>query len=80
MCNSWYQALNERRASVDSKSMSKRPRQVPTSVREGDVKGSLPKGAQYHALKGMSYTPSVRDLNRKARRKAKRDVKRMDWE
>ena len=60
--------------------MSKRRRHnVPTSIREGDVKGGLPKGAQYNALKGMGYRPSVRDENRKARKQARQNVKRQEW-
>ena len=66
---------------ADTNGMSKsRRHSTPTSIREGDVKGTLPKGAQYNALKGMGYRPSDRDENRKTRKQGKQDLKRMDWE
>lgn len=39
-------------------------------------KGSLPKGAQYRALVGMSYTPSVRDLTKRERKQAKQALRK----
>lgn len=44
-----------------------------------DVKGRMPTAAQYNALKGMCYSPSVRDQKRKARKDARQSIKRGDW-
>ena len=44
-----------------------------------NVKGRVPVAAQYGALKGMCYSPSVRDNNRKARKGAKQSIRRGDW-
>ena len=43
------------------------------------AKGRMPVGAQYNALKGMSYGPSTRDQQRKARKAARQSLKRGDW-
>jgi len=45
-----------------------------------DVKGRMPTGAQYNALKGMSYAPSTRDEHRKGRKQARQSIKRGDWQ
>ena len=58
--------------------MAKEPRHNDT-IKDGDVKGRIPKGAQYLAQKGMTYRPSDRDQNRKARKQAKRDLRRDDY-
>ena len=39
----------------------------------------MPVAAQYNTLKGMSYSPSVRDQKRKARKAARQSLKRGDW-
>ena len=54
--------------------MAKKPQHNDT-IKDGDSKGRLPKGAQYNALKGMGYRPSDRDDNRKDRKQAKRDLR-----
>lgn len=61
--------------------MTKRKRHAnpPTTIKEGTVKGRLPRGAQYQALKGMGYAPSVRDGHRKARKAVRQSLKRGDW-
>jgi hypothetical protein len=45
-----------------------------------DVKGRMPTAAQYNALKGMCYSPSVRDLKRKARKQARQNLKQGVWD
>ena len=54
--------------------MAKKPKHNDT-IGDSDVKGRVPKGAQYNALKGMSYRPSDRDTNRKGRKQAKQDCR-----
>ena len=50
-----------------------------TKITDADIKGRIPTGAQYNALKGMGYTPSARDEKRKARKAARQSIKRGDW-
>jgi hypothetical protein len=52
----------------------------PATIDPNTLKGELPKGAQYNALKGMGYTPSRRDQHRKTRKQARQNLKRGDWD
>ena len=81
LCNSRCRRVPRAAEIADTVDMSKsRRHNVPTAIREGDTKGRIPKGAQYNALKGMCYTPSVKDQNKQGRKQARNDIKRMDWD
>ena len=51
----------------------------PMTIKANTLKGRMPVAAQYNTLKGMSYSPSVRDQKRKARKAARQSLKRGDW-
>lgn len=58
--------------------MSKR-RKTPTKITAADVTGRVPRGAWYIAQKGMAYSPTTRDANRKQRKQARQDIRRGEW-
>lgn len=57
--------------------MSSKKRRRPQAPKQ-PVTGT-PKGIQYLALKGMSYTPSTRDDNRRDRKQARQSLRKGDW-
>jgi len=51
----------------------------PQKPKDPTIKADTPKGMQYLALKGMSYSPSTRNDNRKARKQVKQQLRREEW-